>query len=278
MTESREKNSTALGIARAYTQGWNEHDGAAVTSLFAPNGTYIDPILPEPLSGEGIAMYLAALVAAFPDLHFAIEAIHVDADRVILQWRMHGTNTGPLPGMPDPTGGRCDLPGVDVIDIGPDGITSVVGYIDQKTFFEQLGLQTVIVPKDEQPAAEGTVQRLYRAVATGDVPTMLDLLDDKVEWIDAAGFPYAGTYHGPQAVLEGMFARLASEWDGFTVEPSQFIADGDDVVSMGTYSGTYKATGKSFSARYAHAWTVKDGKVIHYEQVVDSAELNKALS
>ena len=277
MTESRAADTTAVDIARAYAQAWNDHDGTAVRSLFAPNGTYLDPIVPGPLSGEGIAMYVGGLVAAFPDLHFAIDAINVDGDRAIVQWRMHGTNTGPLPGMPEPTGGRCNLPGVDVIDIGPEGITSAVVYIDQKTFFEQLGLQTLIIPKDEQPAAKDTVQRLYRAVATGDVPTMLDLLDDKVEWIDAAGFPYAGTYHGPQAVLEGVFARLASEWDGFTVEPSQFIADGDEVVSLGTYSGTYKATGKSFSARYAHAWTVKDGKVIRYAQVVDSAELNKAL-
>ena len=29
-----------------------------MTALFAPNGTYVDPTLPGPLSGEGIAMYV----------------------------------------------------------------------------------------------------------------------------------------------------------------------------------------------------------------------------
>lgn len=89
---------------------------------------------------------------------------------------------------------------------------------------------------------------------------------------------YAGTPSDlPSDQARFRLFDAATIWDGFTVELSQFIADGDDVVSLGTYRGTYKATGKSFSARYAHAWTVKDGKVVHYDQVMDSAELNKAL-
>jgi hypothetical protein len=29
------------------------------------------------------------------------------------------------------------------------------------------------------------------------MPTVFGLLDDNVEWTEAAGFPYAGTYQGP---------------------------------------------------------------------------------
>lgn len=125
--------------------------------------------------------------------------------------------------------------------------------------------------------AKDTVDALYRAFAAGDVPTVLGLLDDKVEWTEAAGYPYAGTCYGPQAVLEGVFARLGGEWDGYKAEPSQLVAEGDEVVSLGTYSDTYKATSESFSARFAHAIIVKDGKVVRFEQIVDSAEVNKAL-
>lgn len=49
-------------------------------------------------------------------------------------------------------------------------------------------------------------------------------------------------------------------------------------MSLGTYRGTYKATGNSFSVRYAHAWTIKDGKIARFEQIVDSAEADKAVS
>ncbi|HET9117360.1 MAG TPA: nuclear transport factor 2 family protein [Pseudonocardiaceae bacterium] len=54
-----------------------------------------------------------------------------------------------------------------------------------------------------------------------------------------------------------MFARLGGEWDGFKIEPSKLVAERDAVVAIGTYTGTYKSTGKSFSARFAHAFTVK---------------------
>lgn len=122
------------------------------------------------------------------------------------------------------------------------------------------------------------VEKLYRTLAAGDVPTVLGLLDDKVEWTEASGFPYSGTYYGPQAVLEGVFAKTAAEWDGYKVEPSRLVAEGDEIVSLGTYSGTYKATGKSFSARFAHSFAVKGGKVVRFEQIVDSAEVNKPFS
>jgi hypothetical protein len=80
----------AVEVAQAYLQGWNDHDGTAVVRQFAPNGTYVDPTLPCPLSGEAIGTYVAGLVAAFPHLAFAIEGISVDGDRVTVQWRMQG--------------------------------------------------------------------------------------------------------------------------------------------------------------------------------------------
>jgi uncharacterized protein len=52
-----------------------------------------------------------------------------------------------------------------------------------------------------------------------------------------------------------MFARLGSEWDGFKAEADEIVAEVNEVVALGAYSGTYKATGKSFSARFAHVFT-----------------------
>lgn len=176
-TAPQEATGLPIKVAQAYLQGWNDHDGAAVARLFAPDGTYVDPTLPGPLSGEAIAEYVVRLVAAFPDLTFAVEAISVDGDRVTVQWRMQGTNTGPFPEAPRPTGGRCDLRGVDVITVGADGITSVVGYFDQKTFTEQLGLQVLIVPRNEWPLHYGTAVRTDLGITT--VPGAITMT-----WID----------------------------------------------------------------------------------------------
>jgi ketosteroid isomerase-like protein len=121
------------------------------------------------------------------------------------------------------------------------------------------------------------VKNLYDAFAKGDVPAVLNFLSPDVVWVEAEGFPYGGAYHGPDAVLNGVFMRLATEWDGFAAVPHEFIDGGDTIVSLGKYSGTYKATGKSFQADFAHVWKIKDGKAFGFIQYVDSALVNRAL-
>ena len=122
-----------------------------------------------------------------------------------------------------------------------------------------------------------SVQGVYDAFAKGDVPGVLGFLDPDVEWTEAEGFPYGGTYVGPDAVLQGVFMRLGTEWDGFAAVPGEFIDGGDAVVVLGQYSGTYKATGKSFRAPFAHVWKVREGKAVRFTQYVDTLVVQKAL-
>ena len=121
------------------------------------------------------------------------------------------------------------------------------------------------------------IRSLYQAFANGDVPSVLGALASNVTWTDAEGFPYGGTYVGPDAVLSNVFMKLGTEWEGYSAVPHEFIAEGDTVVSVGEYSGTYKATGKSFSAPFAHVWNFQNGKVIRFRQFTDTAIVQKAL-
>ncbi len=123
-----------------------------------------------------------------------------------------------------------------------------------------------------------TVRSFYRALARGDVSAVLSLLDTDVEWTEAERFPYyGGTWHGPQAVLENLLAPLSADWDGFSADVQDFIADGDRVVSLGTYSGRFKRTGRSFSARFAHVWTVRGGKLAKFDMHTDTAKVLEAV-
>ena len=67
-----------------------------------------------------------------------------------------------------------------------------------------------------------------------------------------------------------VFMRIGAEWDGFAAVPSEFIADGSTVVALGEYSGTYKATGKSFNAPFAHVWKFDGGKAASFSQYTDT--------
>jgi ketosteroid isomerase-like protein len=71
------------------------------------------------------------------------------------------------------------------------------------------------------------VEGAYSSFAQGDIPAALGAMAEDIHWVEADGFPLAGTYVGPQTVLEGVFMRLAEIGDDFAVVPEQFVADGD---------------------------------------------------
>ena len=122
------------------------------------------------------------------------------------------------------------------------------------------------------------VRRFYEALGRGDVPAVLSLLDARVEWTEVERFPYYGrTWHGPQAVLDNLLKRLAADWDGFSAKAHEFITEGDRVVSLGTYSGTFKQTGRSFSAAFAHVWTVRGDKLASFNMHTDTAKVLEAV-
>src|SRR5215510_192964 len=122
-----------------------------------------------------------------------------------------------------------------------------------------------------------SVKQVYQAFAEGDIPSVLGFLSPEIDWTEAEGFPYGGTYNSPKAVLEGVFMRLGSEWEGFAAVPDEFIDAGDTIVVLGKYSGKYKKTGKSFEANFAHVWKMQDGKAARFIQYVDTLLVHRAL-
>jgi ketosteroid isomerase-like protein len=121
------------------------------------------------------------------------------------------------------------------------------------------------------------VRSAYEAFGRGDIPAVIDFLDPDVLWVETQGGPYGGIYRGPQAVLEGIFVRIGDEWDGFVVDVERMLSEGDTVVGICTYRGTYRATGRPMAARVVHVWEMRDGRAARLEQFVDSEQLNAAV-
>ncbi|WP_163505370.1 nuclear transport factor 2 family protein [Fodinicola acaciae] len=111
----------------------------------------------------------------------------------------------------------------------------------------------------------------YAASDRGDLAGMLAPLSADTTWTEAAGFPYAGTYTGPGEVRRNVFEAIAADWDGYRFTLAELLDAGDTIVGIGTYSGTHRHTGKSFSARVAHVWTFDGDRLARFEQIVDSA-------
>ncbi len=116
------------------------------------------------------------------------------------------------------------------------------------------------------------VRGIYDAFASGDVEGVLARFSPDIVWNEAESFPYAdgNPYVGPQAVLEGVFARCVGEWDGFGVEVEEIIDAGDTVVALGRYVGTHKETGRAQRTQIAHVWRLADGVVVRFQQHADT--------
>jgi ketosteroid isomerase-like protein len=125
-----------------------------------------------------------------------------------------------------------------------------------------------------------TIQSMYDAFAKGDVPFVLGMFASDVVWNEAENFVYAdrNPYVGPQAVLEGVFMRLGTEWDGFRLTVEEIIGSGDTVIARGRYRATYRATGAALDAQFVHVWKLADGKVASFQQYTDTAQFRDAVA
>jgi ketosteroid isomerase-like protein len=118
------------------------------------------------------------------------------------------------------------------------------------------------------------VQRAYEAFGRGDIQGLLALLDQDVEWVSEGppDLPTAGTRRGHQQVAE-FFRAETSLFDIERFQPNVFVAEGDRVVVLGTETSRIKATGKVLELHWAHAFTLRNGKVVAFHHYFDTAAI-----
>ena len=124
-------------------------------------------------------------------------------------------------------------------------------------------------------------KEIYAAFSRGDIPTVLAGFHPEVQWRQAEGNPYqpdGASWVGPQAVLEKLFMRIAAEWDGFTVTVRALHDAGEHVVMEGRYTGTYKPSGRSVDAQVCHVLRFREGKLLGFQQYVDTGQLQAVMA
>jgi ketosteroid isomerase-like protein len=121
------------------------------------------------------------------------------------------------------------------------------------------------------------VRAHYEGSDRKDLAAMMAPVTSATEWTEMAGFPYAGTYVGPDAIVAGVFRRIGEDWDGYTFALERLVDGGETIVGIGTYSGVFRRTGKRMSARVVHVWDMKDGKVVRFEQFTDTRLVAQAM-
>lgn len=122
---------------------------------------------------------------------------------------------------------------------------------------------------------DAIVKGLYEAIAKGDLDTVLGALDEQVEWNEAEHAPYwpGKAFMGPQAVAEGVFARIPQDFDDFRIDVQRIVGLGETVLAEVRYHGTVKATGRNLDAQVAHVWDFRAGKCVRWQQYADTWQI-----
>ena len=117
------------------------------------------------------------------------------------------------------------------------------------------------------------IRKLYNA--RGNVNTFKSLLADDLEYDIAEGFPNGGVYRGIDTVVNDFFTFFA-DFDEFYAKGDEYFESGDHVIVLGRYFGVTKK-GRRVEARFAHFWTLRDGKVGRLQQTADTLLIAQAL-
>lgn len=122
------------------------------------------------------------------------------------------------------------------------------------------------------------VQQVYADFAAGNIEAILAATDPAIEWISGGSredFPTLGARHGTEGAAS--FFKDVAQYNQFSsFEPRQMVAMGEMVVALGHYGITAKTTGKHFESDWAHAFTIRGGKCVRFQEFTDTAAFLKA--
>jgi uncharacterized protein len=115
------------------------------------------------------------------------------------------------------------------------------------------------------------VQTAYAAFGRGDIPALLDLLADDVEWrfVGDRAAPYTGTVRGRAQVAEWFGAVVAAD-DIQAFEPREFLAGPGHVTVVGWERTITRPSGGSFDTLWVHVWQARDGRLARFLGIYDT--------
>ncbi|HVN27797.1 MAG TPA: nuclear transport factor 2 family protein [Candidatus Binataceae bacterium] len=115
------------------------------------------------------------------------------------------------------------------------------------------------------------VRRLYQLMNDGDLPAVLELVDDDVELFlfGSARVPWAGHWRGRDGVAR--FAQAMAGAAEVKDYPELVVGAGDSVIAVHRPQVRIRATGRDASFNVVHVLNFRNGKIIRFREYADTA-------
>ncbi len=125
-------------VRRLVEEFWNKRNAAVLDDVFAPNFLNHNPPFGSPPDREGLKHANNMFLAAFSEIHTAIDDLITEGDKVVWRWTFSGRNTGPLADMPA-TGKQINMTGIVIDRIVGGQIVERWSEMDIFGLMQQLG-------------------------------------------------------------------------------------------------------------------------------------------
>jgi len=124
------------------------------------------------------------------------------------------------------------------------------------------------------PSNIETTKKGYEFFERGDIPALIrETIDDNCTWISPGPkdkLPWAGTFKGKQEIAN-FFAQVGQNLEFSEFAPREMIEQGDTVVVLGTLAGRAKKTDNSIKNEWAHVFKYRQGKIVFFQEYIDTA-------
>ncbi|MDX6360550.1 MAG: hypothetical protein QOH37_3604 [Nocardioidaceae bacterium] len=123
-------------VRRFFDELWNDGDLDCADDVLSP--AHIHHIGDVSMVGpDEVKDTVVRFRTAFPDLHFDLEDVISDADRVVVRWTATGTHAGEFAGVAA-TGRSARWTGIDLVRLEDGRIVELWAAADGAGLFEQL--------------------------------------------------------------------------------------------------------------------------------------------
>jgi uncharacterized protein len=130
------------------------------------------------------------------------------------------------------------------------------------------------------PSPRTIVEQWYKALAAGDVNTVISTFHSELKASVIGTTPVSGRYEGRDAFIAGtlgvVFAALDPERARFAQTWKVFAAEGDRVAGLMAGNATTKS-GVPYNSVYCQLFTIADGQIAEYLEFVDTALVESAI-
>jgi len=126
-----------------------------------------------------------------------------------------------------------------------------------------------------------TTRKVYELFRQGNISALLkDIVDATCTWIIPGPqdkLPWAGIFNGRREIAD-FFARMAHNLEFTEFAPREMIEQGETVVVIGTDSVRAKTTGKITMEEWVHIFKYNQGRIVFFQEYMDTSRLVLDLS